>query len=93
MAEFQIVLLPRQDYWEWVRACQEYVLAFGPNLTSDPLTAGRYMSPRQVITFPDVPGFSNSVPSCLRCGKSSASSGISSKVNFSVKGRISLKPS
>ncbi len=56
MAEFQIMLLPRQDYWEWVRACQEYVLAFGPNLTSDPATAGRYMSPRQVITFPEVPG-------------------------------------
>lgn len=56
MAEFQIVLLPRQDYWEWVRACQDYVLTFGPNLTSDPATAGRYMSPRQVITFPDVPG-------------------------------------
>ncbi len=56
MAEFQIVLLPRQDYWEWVRVCQEYVLAFGPNLTSDPLTAGRYMSPRQVITFPEIPG-------------------------------------
>ena len=56
MAEFQVVLLPRQEYWEWVRACQEYVLTFGPNLTSDPATAGRYMSPRQVITFPDVPG-------------------------------------
>jgi hypothetical protein len=56
MAEFQILLLPRQDYWEWVRACQDYVLVFGPNLTSDPATAGRYMSPRQVITFPEVPG-------------------------------------
>ncbi|MCJ7511832.1 MAG: M23 family metallopeptidase [Anaerolineales bacterium] len=56
MAEFQILLLPRQDYWEWVRASQGYVLAFGPNLTSDPATAGRYMAPRQVISFPDFPG-------------------------------------
>ncbi len=55
MAEFQIILLPRQDYWEWVRACQEYVLAYGANLTSEPLTAARYMAPRQVITFPEAP--------------------------------------
>ncbi|MEW6567563.1 MAG: M23 family metallopeptidase [Chloroflexota bacterium] len=53
--EFQIILLPRQDYWTWVRACRDYVLAFGANLTPDPETAARYMAPRQVVTFPDVP--------------------------------------
>ena len=61
MAEFQIVLLPRNDYWEWVRACQDYALAFGVNFTSDPAVAGRMMAPRQVITFPDFPeGYSES---------------------------------
>ncbi len=53
--EYQIILLPRKDYWEWVRACREYVKHYGPNLTDDPGTAGRYMTPAQVITFPLVP--------------------------------------
>jgi murein DD-endopeptidase MepM/ murein hydrolase activator NlpD len=61
MAEFQIVLLPRKGYWEWVRVCQDYALAFGVNFTSDPAVAGRMMAPRQVITFPDFPeGYSES---------------------------------
>src|SRR3990172_9209449 len=51
--EFQILLLPRTDYWIWLRACQDYVLAFGGGLTDDPGTAGRYMAPRQVITLPN----------------------------------------
>ncbi len=50
--EYQIILLPRKDYWTWVRASQEYVLQYGANLTQDPGTAGRYMNPAQVITFP-----------------------------------------
>jgi hypothetical protein len=54
--DYQIILLPRSNYWSWVRACTEYVLAFGPNLTPDPVTAAQYMSPRQVITFPVIPG-------------------------------------
>ncbi len=53
--EFQIVLLPRQDYWNWVGTCRDYVLTFGANITPDPETAGRYMEPRQVVTFPLVP--------------------------------------
>ncbi len=53
--EFQILLLPRQDYWSWVQACRDYVLKFGANITPDPETAGRYMEPRQVVTFPLVP--------------------------------------
>jgi len=54
--DYQIILLPRSNYWSWVRACKDYVLSFGPNLTPDPVTAGQYMPPRQVITFPLVPG-------------------------------------
>lgn len=55
MTDFHILLLPRQDYWSWVQACKDFVLAFGANITPDPETAGRYMEPRQVVTFPLVP--------------------------------------
>ncbi len=50
--EYQIVLLPRAEYWVWLRACQKYVMTFGAGLTDDPGTAARYMAPRQVITLP-----------------------------------------
>lgn len=53
--EYQIILLPRVNYWDWVRACREYVQHYGPNLTDDPGTAARYMAPAQVISFPVVP--------------------------------------
>lgn len=48
----QILLLPRDNYWDWLQASQPYILTFGPNITSDPGVAARYMAPRQVITFP-----------------------------------------
>jgi murein DD-endopeptidase MepM/ murein hydrolase activator NlpD len=54
--DYQIILLPNDNYWEWVRACREYVMTYGPNLTADPGVAARYMTPRQVITFPNMPG-------------------------------------
>ncbi len=54
--EYQILLLPRKDYWDWVRACADYVKHYGPNMTHDPDTAARYMAPAQVISFPVVPG-------------------------------------
>lgn len=40
MAESHIILLPRADYFEWVKATQKYVLAFGVNITPDPPKAG-----------------------------------------------------
>lgn len=52
MADFQIILLPHQDYWSWVRACRNYVMEYGANLTADRGTAARYMAPRQVVTYP-----------------------------------------
>lgn len=61
---FQIILLPQDDYWSWVRACREYVLEYGANLTSDRGTAARYMAPRQVVTYPvseQLPGHVNLV--------------------------------
>jgi len=48
----QILLLPRERYWDWLEAARSYVLTFGPNITSEPEVAARYMAPRQVITFP-----------------------------------------
>lgn len=54
--EYQVILLPRADYWSWVRASSDYVMTYGPNLTSDPGTAGRYMAPRQVVTFVNLQG-------------------------------------
>lgn len=50
------MLLPRKDYWEWVRACRDYVMRYSANLTSDPETAARYMAPLQVVSFPKVAG-------------------------------------
>lgn len=53
--DYQVILLPSEDYWTWVRASSPYVMRFGPNITSDPETAAAYMAPQQVITFPKVP--------------------------------------
>jgi murein DD-endopeptidase MepM/ murein hydrolase activator NlpD len=36
MAENQIVLLPRIDYYKWVRSVQRYALHFGVGITQDP---------------------------------------------------------
>ncbi len=52
LLDYQVILLPKRDYWQWVRACSKYVVAFGANLTDDPQTAIGYMAPGQVITFP-----------------------------------------
>lgn len=55
MPEYQIILLPRQNYWDWVRACRDYVQAFGTSLTPDPDTAGRTMAPNQTVTIVQAP--------------------------------------
>jgi murein DD-endopeptidase MepM/ murein hydrolase activator NlpD len=52
LLDYQIILLPKHDYWPWVRACAKYVIEFGANLTDDPQTAIGYMAPGQVISFP-----------------------------------------
>lgn len=49
---FHILLLPEIGYWDWVRACREYVLTFGTRLTPDPGAAASYMAPRQVVSYP-----------------------------------------
>jgi hypothetical protein len=50
MADEQIILIPRQGSWAWVRAARDYALAFGPNLTPDPDSAGKYRFPNQTVT-------------------------------------------
>jgi hypothetical protein len=39
----QIILLPKDNYSDWLEAAQRYALHFGANLTSDPETASRSM--------------------------------------------------
>ncbi|MEK6573623.1 MAG: M23 family metallopeptidase [Chloroflexota bacterium] len=55
MPENQIILLPKQNYYEWVAAARDYVLRFGPNVTPDPQTAANYYAPNQVITVANAP--------------------------------------
>jgi hypothetical protein len=62
----QIILLPNSNYWDWVRACRDYVMAYGPNLTADPDMAGRYGAPGQVITFPTATGAYPQAPDMRR---------------------------
>ncbi|MBI4770077.1 MAG: M23 family metallopeptidase, partial [Chloroflexi bacterium] len=51
MPDFQILLLPKDNYWDWVRAAHDYALKYGVNLTSDPDSAGRFRMPDQVVTI------------------------------------------
>lgn len=55
MSEYQILLLPKANYWDWVVAAKDYVLKFGANMTADPDSAGRFMLPQQVITVVEAP--------------------------------------
>lgn len=62
MAENQIILLPKRNYYDWVAAAREYVLKFGPNITPDPETAARYFAPNQTITIVNPPdGFGRDI--------------------------------
>ena len=55
MSEYQIILLPKRDYFRWVAAARDYVLRYHANLTSDLDVAGRHMYPHQVVTVADAP--------------------------------------
>ena len=55
MPEYQILLLPRPDYWNWVRAVRDYVMAFGVAITGDADNAGRHMAPSQTISVVNAP--------------------------------------
>ncbi len=51
MQERHIMLLPREHFWDWVKAARHYVLTFGTAITPDPANAGRYMAPNQTVTI------------------------------------------
>ena len=61
MAEFQIVLLPRKGYWEWVRVLPGLRAGLRRQLHFRSSSGRAHDGSRQVITFPDFPeGYSES---------------------------------
>lgn len=56
MPDYQIMLLPRNNYFRWVAAARDYVIRYGVNLTPEPDTAGRFGGGQQVITVAVAPG-------------------------------------
>ena len=55
MSDNQIVLLPRDKYWDWVRATREYSLAFGVSVTPYPENAGEHGNGELTVTVVDAP--------------------------------------
>jgi len=50
MSECQTLLLPREDYWQWVRASREYARQYEVQMTADPEAAVRACGPQSVVT-------------------------------------------
>ena len=56
MSESHILLLPKEEYFKWVKACQRFVLAFGVTITPNPAKAGT----KKYVTIANSPdGFNN----------------------------------
>ena len=56
MSESHILLLPKEEYFKWVKACQRFVLAFGVTITPTPAKAGT----KKNVTIANSPdGFNN----------------------------------
>ena len=51
MPDSQMMLLPKENYYEWVAAAKDYVLKFGCNLTPDPQNA----TMANVVTIANAP--------------------------------------
>lgn len=56
MPDYQIMLLPRNNYFGWVAAARDYVMRYGVNLTPEPDTAGRFGGGQPVVTIAIAPG-------------------------------------
>ena len=56
MADFQIILLPRDNYWGWVNAARDYAVRYRASITPRPDNAIRFHHPQQVITVAQVSG-------------------------------------
>lgn len=52
---FHIVLLPHEDYWEWVGAVRDYVVHFGTPVTPFPENAVKYHRPEQTVSIVSAP--------------------------------------
>lgn len=55
MSDFIILLMPKDNYFDWLNQAKDYIMKFGANITSDPESAGRYMTPRQVVVVAGLP--------------------------------------
>lgn len=53
---YQIILLPRTDYWSWVDSVRDYAVHFGASLTPHPENALEFHNPQQTITVINSPG-------------------------------------
>lgn len=51
MPENHIMLLPKNDYWEWVKATYKYMLTFGVNVTPNPDNAGKYATMNLTVSI------------------------------------------
>lgn len=49
--KYHIILLPRQDYWQWVDAVRDYAVHFNITVTPSPQNALDFHHPDQVITI------------------------------------------
>ena len=47
----QIILLPKDNYYDWLAAARDYGAHFGANFTNDPKSAGNYLRPKQTVTL------------------------------------------
>ncbi len=62
---YHVLLLPRENYWEWVEASRGYAVRFGISITALPQNAARFHPPHQIISVvaaPDAyPGYGDIV--------------------------------
>ena len=52
MPAFQVILLPKTNYYDWLAAARDYGAHFSANFTNDLASAGNYLRPKQTITLP-----------------------------------------
>lgn len=54
--QHQIILLPEENYWDWVGVVRDYAVRYRASVTPTPEKAVRFHRPNQVITLVDAPG-------------------------------------
>lgn len=52
----QVLLIPQERYWEWVRAVREYAVHFKVTITPNRQSAGRFYGDDHVVSVIDFPG-------------------------------------